>query len=181
MHLVSGAPQPSIILPSAVTSHDLPPHLCTNYAFCWAVMPTFPFKVLLNMPSFRLSRILHPSYQKDNLLWDPMWYFVRRSLMIPNTSSFILYRFVFRAYLLCHFHLKLVENRNQDCCSFHVPTQHLTVFQRRPSFLNELHVVCMECIYMFYLQRLLRHWLDNHAWEMSLTFKTQLSWLWFKQ
>ena len=44
-HRVSGAPQPSIILPSALTSPDLPPHLCTNCAFCWAAMPTLPFKV----------------------------------------------------------------------------------------------------------------------------------------
>ena len=47
MHLVSGAPQPSIILLSALTSPDLPPHLCTTCAFCWAAMPTFPFKVCL--------------------------------------------------------------------------------------------------------------------------------------
>ena len=32
---------------SALTSPDLPPHLCTNCAFCWAAMPTFPFKVCL--------------------------------------------------------------------------------------------------------------------------------------
>lgn len=68
--------------------------------------------------------------------------------MIPNTSSFILWRFAFRAFLLCHFHLKFVENRNHVCCSFHVPTQHLTVFQRRSSFLNELHVVCMEYLHV---------------------------------
>ena len=121
------------------------------------------------MPSLRLSRLFHPSYRKENILWDPMWPFIRASLMIPNTSSFILWRFVFRAFLLCHFHLKFVENRNHVYCSFHVPTQHLTVFQRRSSFLNELHVVCME-----YLHVLPAKTIKTLTWQSCIGNETYL-------